>query len=189
MDQVPKGPVVGNTNPKPPDQIVISVHKHIFGLIVLYIEALLGIIAVFALFAFLVPSLAGNNKTQVYGIGSLVLILILALTAVVLALATFVYRRSQLVVTHTNITQVNQIGLFNRKISQLSLGDVEDVSAVQKGIFASLLKYGTVYVETAGEQANFHFDYCPDANYVAKQISDCEQAFNNNAIQTTNTNP
>lgn len=189
MDQVPKGPVVGNTNPKPPEQIVVSVRKHLFGLVVIYVEALLGFVALFGLFLLIAPQLAHGNRSQIYAIGSLVFIVLLVATGVVLALATIVYTRSQLVVTHTNITQVNQVGLFNRKISQLSLGDVEDVSAQQKGIFASIFKYGTIFVETAGEQANFNFDFCPNPNYVAKQISDCEQAFNNNAIQTTNTNP
>ncbi len=184
MDQVPQGPVVSNIAPKQPEQIVLSVRKHLFGLVVLYIEALIGIIAVFALFAFLVPSLAGSsNKSQVYGIGSIALVLVLGLTGLVLAAATFIYRRSQLVVTLTNITQVNQVGLFNRKISKLSLADVEDVSAQQKGIFASIFRYGTVFVETAGEQSNFHFDYCPNPNAVAKRISDCEQAFNQNPGQ------
>jgi uncharacterized membrane protein YdbT with pleckstrin-like domain len=179
MEQVPKGPVVQNPNPTDPGPVVLSVHKHLFGLIVLYVQAGVGIVAALALIIFLVPTLVGkNHQSMMYGWISLGSILLFAIIALVLVVATIVYRRSQLVVTVTNITQVNQIGLFNRKISQLSLADVEDVSAVQKGVFASIFGFGTVFVETAGEQANFHFDFCPNPNAVAKEISVCEQAFN-----------
>ena len=181
MEQVPKGPVVGNPTSKDPDTIVLSVRKHLFGLVVLYFQAAVGIIAALVLIIFLLPSVVGkDNQGMAYGLVALVTLVLFVIIGVVLIVATIVYRRSQLVVTTSNITQVNQKGLFNRKISQLSLGDVEDVTAEQKGVFASIFGFGTLFVETAGEQANFHFDYCPDPNKVAKEVSIVEQAFNSN---------
>lgn len=177
MDQVPKGPVIGNPLPVQEAQIVVSVRKHIFGLVVLYVQAIFGLLAGVLLIVFLLPSIVGKGA-NVYAIASLALLLAITVIAVVLIVATIVYKRSQLIVTTKNITQVYQVGLFNRKISQLSLADVEDVSAEQKGVFPTIFNFGTLYVETAGEQANFHFDFCPNPNAVAKEVSTCEQAFN-----------
>lgn len=175
MEQLPQGPVVGLRKTKEPEQIVLVARKHLFGLFVLYFQAMVGVVAALALIVFLVPSVFKDNKTMAYGIGSVAVLVILVIVALVLIVATIVYRKSQLVVTTKNLTQVNQIGLFNRKISQLGLEDIEDVSAEKKGVFASIFNFGTVYVETAGEQANFHFDFCPNPDKIAHQISIVEQ--------------
>lgn len=179
MDQVPKGPVVGSPRAKDPEQIVLQVRKHLFGLFVLYFQTAVGIVAALALVVFLVPSLV-NKSDQAAALAwvSLITLILIVIMGIVLVIATMIYRRSFLVVTTTNITQVQQKGLFNRKISKLSLGDVEDVSAEQKGVFASIFNFGTLIVETAGEQANFHFDYCPTPNKIAKEVSIVEQGYN-----------
>jgi len=158
MQQIPTGPVIGELHDDPTG-IVLKTKKHIFGLIVLYVQALVGLGAAVGLIVFLLPELVGPDQ-NINNFISLALVFLLFLIVVVLLVATRVYLASQLVVTTKNLTQVNQVGLFNRKISQLSLQDVEDVSAEQKGVFATLFNFGTLFVETAGEQANFHFDYC-----------------------------
>jgi hypothetical protein len=37
-------------------------------------------------------------------------------------------------------------------------------------MFSLIFNYGTLKIETAGEQANFHFNMCPNPNYYAKLI-------------------
>ncbi|MCA9344118.1 PH domain-containing protein, partial [Candidatus Saccharibacteria bacterium] len=59
---------------------------------------------------------------------------------------------------------------FNRKISQLSIGDVQDVTVTQKGVLAHLFNYGTLVIETAGEQQNYLFTYIPDPYKHSKLI-------------------
>lgn len=94
-----------------------------------------------------------------------------------LYIATVVYRESRLVVTDKNITQTLQQSLFNRKISQLSMANVEDVTAEQKGFIPHLLDYGTLFVETAGEQENFKFIYTPHPNAIAKEILEAREKY------------
>jgi len=60
--------------------------------------------------------------------------------------------------------------IFDRKISQLGIGDVQDVTVTQKGIFARIFNYGTLVIETAGEQVNYIFTYTPRPYETAKQI-------------------
>ena len=94
-----------------------------------------------------------------------------------MAIATFVYRQSRLTVTNTSIIQVIQGGLFTRKISQISLANVEDVTSEQNGVFANIFSFGTVKVETAGEQVNFIFNYSPQPARVAKIILQAKADF------------
>ena len=88
---------------------------------------------------------------------SLLLMGVLALALLIVPLTLYVYRESRLILTDENIIQVKQIGIFNRKVSALSLSHVEDVTGQSKGIIATVFGYGSIMVETAGEQENFTF--------------------------------
>ena len=62
-----------------------------------------------------------------------------------------------LVSTH-RIVRVEQIRLFNREVESLQLERVQDISIETRGIFATLLGFGTIKVETAGaERSHFIF--------------------------------
>jgi hypothetical protein len=81
------------------------------------------------------------------------------------------------VVTTDSITQVNQTGLFTRQSSQLSLANLEDVTAEQNGILAHAFNYGLLKAETAGEHSKFSFYYCPNPNLYAQQILHAREQF------------
>jgi hypothetical protein len=70
-----------------------------------------------------------------------------------------------------------------RKVSQLSLANVEDVTSEQRGIFSNMFNYGVLNIETAGEQANFNFGYCPNPHRIAKIILDAKDDFLSNTGQ------
>jgi uncharacterized membrane protein YdbT with pleckstrin-like domain len=101
----------------------------------------------------------------------------IALLFFVLFIATYIYRQSMLLVTDMNLVQILQKGLFVRKVSRLSMSNVEDVTAEQKGILPTIFNYGTLTVQTAGEMENFVFPYCPNPNKYADRILDARQAF------------
>src|SRR5690606_5340605 len=81
---------------------------------------------------------------------------------VMMTIQAVLYVNNVIFVTSDKIAQVLYVTLFNRKISQLSIGDVQDVTVTQKGILAHLFNYGTLVIETAGEQQNYTFTYIPD---------------------------
>lgn len=84
--------------------------------------------------------------------------------------AAYVYNNSVILVTSDKVAQVLYTSLVNRKISQLSLGDLQDVTVEQKGIMSRVFNYGTIVIETAGEQNNFIFNYTPYPYGCAKDI-------------------
>lgn len=66
------------------------------------------------------------------------------------------------IVTNERIVNVEQKDLFTRRVSELRFSRVQDVTSEINGIIPSILNYGDVYVQTAGEQARFIFHNVPD---------------------------
>jgi Na+/H+-dicarboxylate symporter len=160
------------------EQFIGLVRKHIFGLIVIYIQAALGLFVALGLIYFLVASVGSEqNLSNIYNYVTMFAIAAIALTAVILIAVTYVFHQNKLIITDKNLTQTLQFGLFTHKTSQLTLANVEDVTAEQHGIFAAIFGYGTLKFETAGEQANFYFTYCPNPSYYAKQILEARERY------------
>jgi uncharacterized membrane protein YdbT with pleckstrin-like domain len=158
------------------EHILCVVRQHPFGIIALYLLSLLGIGGALVLTAMLLPTYFGTSA-RVYSLFAVVALCITILALFVMAVATIVYQQSHLTVTDKNVIQVLQVGLFNRKISQLSLANVEDVTSEQKGVVANFFNYGNVKIETAGEQANFKFSFAPQPHRVARIILEAKGDF------------
>lgn len=169
------------------DEVKIAdVRRHPIGLFFIYLQTFLALgLAFFMIFAFLPSLLEVLNVAQNQGTAaaSLFALLVFALAIIFLILATRIYSTNQLIITNDNVTQVLQVGLFHRKISEISMENVEDVTAHQRGILQTIFNYGRVHIETAGEQNNYDFIYCPNPNAYAKAIQDARVEF----LKTYNT--
>ena len=161
------------------DELMLyEVRKHPFGLIMAYFQVAAGFLAGVVLMVFLAPVVSPNSDPATRRSVLSVLIALVAIVLwLVLLLFTNIYRQSRLLITDKNLTQIIQNGLFSRKVSELSMASVEDVTSNQHGIFATIFGYGTLTVETAGEQANFIFKLCPKPNFYGKVILDARQKY------------
>lgn len=173
-------------NPQPPideellvagEHVVVIVRKHIIGLIFIYLEVLLGIIAVFSILFIAAPDIIENLDKQSNRLLVALVVLGVAILFLFLFAATYVYRQSRLLVTDKNLIQINQKSLFIRTVSRLSMSNVEDVSADMRGILPTIFNYGTLHIQTAGERPNFDFKYCPTPNKYADQVLEARQAY------------
>ncbi len=148
--------------------------KHPIGIILLYIQVGFGMILAIGLAYFLLP-LVLEDTDLAFFIGNIFTAVAVVMAFIVLTISTIIFRENRIIVTDRNVTQVLQYGLFSRKVSQLNINNVEDVTALQKGILPTFFNYGTLKIETAGEQVNFHFSFCPNADYHAKIILDARE--------------
>lgn len=159
------------------DEVMIAdVRRHPFGLFLLYLQISVALALSLGLTLFFLPSLSGAidvSDAALVNFATALSLIVGVFGVLYVILVTRIYNGNQLIISDKNITQVLQVGLFDRKVSELSMGNVEDVTARQSGIFPTMLNYGILIVETAGEQNNFTFKYCPNPNAYAKAISDC----------------
>ena len=162
---------------QPGEQVICEINRHPVGILSIYIAT--GILVIFlAVLAFVVaPSVFSGNRGQVTAIGSVVFLLVAILCCGFAFISNKVYWGNRWIVTSDSITQVTQRSLFDRQSSQLSLGNLEDVTAEQDGVLPHMFNYGRLRVETAGERSKFMFPYCPDPTRYAQQILNAREQF------------
>jgi len=74
------------------------------------------------------------------------------------------------IVTDERVINIDQKGFFNRDISELKLTKIQDVTSEISGIIPTLLNYGDIHVQTAGEVERFVFRQIPNPNEVKNMI-------------------
>lgn len=74
------------------------------------------------------------------------------------------------IITTDRLVHIRQIGLFNRRVAELSMARVQDVSAHMHGYMQSIFQFGTVVVETAGGAPDFVIRNVSKPHVVANTI-------------------
>ncbi len=64
------------------------------------------------------------------------------------------------IVTGTRVIDVEQNGFFSREVSEIPLSRVQDVTIEVHGLIPTLLKFGTIRLQTAGER-EFEMQHIP----------------------------
>lgn len=158
------------------ETLIYEIRKDPFGLLVVYLTGLFVAAAIFLLLVVAPSLLASDTLGAEVSLTDLRVVLALfgglltILTIIGTAIGAYLYTSNVVLVTSEKLAQVLYRTIFDRKISQLSIGDVQDVTVSQKGLLARAFDYGTLYVETAGEQSNFTFTYTPKPYEAAKAI-------------------
>jgi len=75
------------------------------------------------------------------------------------------------VVTNKQIIDIQQAGLFNRTLSKQPLNRVQDITAESKGFFPTILRFGNVYIQTAGAKERFVFRDIKNPYEVGQKIN------------------
>ena len=83
------------------------------------------------------------------------------------------------IVTDRRIVDIRQNGFFKREISELYLREVQDVNAKVIGFFPTVLHFGEVVIQTAGEIDNFLFNSVPHPYQISKTIMDLHESIIN----------
>ncbi|MDP6387725.1 MAG: PH domain-containing protein [Candidatus Pacebacteria bacterium] len=58
-------------------------------------------------------------------------------------------------ITNKRIVDIEQKGFFNRDISTFRMERIQDITVEIKGVIATLLNFGNIHVQTAGESQEF----------------------------------
>jgi membrane protein YdbS with pleckstrin-like domain len=176
-------PIVGAAMPihedllEADEHVLTVVRRSTIGLVGIYLVATLAVAAIVGLAIAIAPGTFKPSGATISGPLSGVIVLSAVFLALILFVATYVYRQSRLMVTDKSLVQVMQKTLFIRKVSRLSMSNVEDVNEEQRGILASLFNYGTLTVQTAGTEDNFIFTLCPSPAKLADKIIEARQAY------------
>ncbi len=155
-----------------PDEKITGVFRRhpitIFGIYVALMVILVLPVAAYVVLHLLQASILENEgqfALLIMGVGLFFMFVILFLYQHFLD-----YWLDMWIVTNRRIINIEQRGLFSRTTSELRLYRVQDVTAEVTGFVHSMLDYGMVYVQTAGEKEYFAFEDVPHPNQIAKDI-------------------
>ena len=81
------------------------------------------------------------------------------------------------IVTNERLIDFTQTSLVNQKISETPLSVIQDATGQVKGFWGTVLGYGDVLVQTAGEAANFHMKRVPMPNKLASRIMELRERY------------
>ena len=79
------------------------------------------------------------------------------------------------IITNDRVISVEQKSLFSRVFSEKELDTMQDITSSVKGFLPTMLNYGDVYIQTAAEKERFIFKQIPNADDVARRISNLVQ--------------
>lgn len=144
----------------PNEVIYMQALRHPIGVIGIYAMGGVAVLLTVVLYAFLLQDGSmteglGIDSTSAKAVGSLVTLLILAITLGITFLAAYVYKKSRMILTNQKVVLIQYHSLIAREVSQINIGEVEDVNVSQPNLIDRIFKTGRITIETAGEQNNY----------------------------------
>lgn len=73
------------------------------------------------------------------------------------------------IITSERIINIEQKGMFNRRVSEMTYSKIQDISTEVKGFIPTIINYGDLKIQTAGEEEEFIFRTVSDP-YMLKNI-------------------
>lgn len=160
------------------ETVVAEIKRHPIGMFSLYFIVGLILLALgVVIFGFAPGFVTTMSRAEVLRYGTVLFLIITAICGIFVYIANTVYWGNRWIITSDSVTQVLQNGLFDKQSSQLSLANLEDVTAIKDGIMAHMFNYGVLKCETAGEHSKFTFIYCPHPEHYAQQILQARERF------------
>ena len=87
--------------------------------------------------------------------------------------------------TNKRLIAIDQRGLFNRKTASFRLERMQDVTISIDGMLPTFLKFGTLEIQTAGEEGNFKVHGLPDPEFLKATILDATDMVNSHEHRHT----
>jgi uncharacterized membrane protein YdbT with pleckstrin-like domain len=151
------------------EQVIQIIHRHWFNVLIQFfivIVATIGIFGSWILLIFAYPQLLEKIGAQT--------ISFIETTGLIFAwfygfLIWIDYYFDVWIITDERIVNIEQKGLFLRQASDLEFSKIQDVTTDVAGLIPTILNYGDVYVQTAGEAERFKFRQVPDP-YALKSL-------------------
>lgn len=79
------------------------------------------------------------------------------------------------IVSDQRVIDIEQMGMFKRRISELEHSKIQDITSDVQGVIPTLLNFGYVYIQTAGEKERFIFKQIPNPVKVRDVIMQLQQ--------------
>lgn len=149
------------------EEVIIFLHRHWYTLFSKFLFILAGACIPFVLVVLFGSILLSGNLMTIF-------VLFWALWTMILWYIFFyiltMYTLESWTVTNMRIINSVQNGFFDRRVSELSLSNIQDVSVNMDGMVPTMMNYGDVEIQTAAAERRFKFEDVPNPHQVKDEI-------------------
>jgi len=131
------------------ETVVLDAQKHWFILATQLFELFLATLIPIGILLFIAPYVPSMSYIVLVALLWTLIMWALAFKAVTN------YYLDVIRITNLRILDVDQKGLFDRNIATMRLANIQDVTIESTGIFATILRYGNIKIQSAGEDTEF----------------------------------
>jgi uncharacterized membrane protein YdbT with pleckstrin-like domain len=176
-------------NLNPNEQIVLIVRKHwiaIIGKVVATVIIAIIPLIILAVLPMFVPTFPGWYVGNLIYLYTLAYAFLLMISWVAFFFSWTEYRLDIWVVTTHRIFIVDQKGMFFREISSLTLDKIQDLTIDMPGFLSTMLKFGKILVQTAGEHKEFTFLNAKNPEAIKVAINSIQKDFYSRPLSVSN---
>ncbi|MFH1366601.1 MAG: PH domain-containing protein [Patescibacteria group bacterium] len=83
-----------------------------------------------------------------------------------------IWSRNVFIITNRRVIDVDQHGFFSKTVSECNYEKIQDVSYTIKGVIATIFKFGSINIQTAGNVANLELNFLKNPARVQEMITD-----------------
>lgn len=153
---------------KDDEQLITMVRKYFF---VFSAQLILGVVFIIASFFLLYPLFNWGK------LGIAIFFVLLFMGIYIIFKVIYVYSFNIFIITDQRIIDIDQRGFFDRIVSETTYQKIQDVSFRLKGLSQTILHYGSVVIQTAGNQANIELHGVKDPEKIHQIIVDIQREF------------
>ena len=166
-------------NLNPNEQIVLIVRKHWIAIIgrVLALVMIIVVPLLLLMAAPLIPNFPGLQTGNMIYLYTFIYSFLILIAWITFFFAWTEYHLDIWVVTTHRIFIVEQRSMFYRDISSLTLDKIQDLTIDIAGFLPTMLKFGDILVETAGEHQNFRFVNAKNPEAIKIAINSIQKDF------------
>lgn len=164
----------------PNEQIVLIVRKHwiaIIGQVIMLVTAVIFPLVLLILLPIFVPNFPSWSNGNIIYLYTFAYSAWLMLFWVMFFFAWTEYHLDTWVVTTHRIFLVEQEAMFHREISSLTLDKIQDLTIDIEGFLPTMLKFGDILIETAGERKKLMFINAKNPEAIKIAINSIQKDF------------
>jgi len=154
------------------EKVILVVRKHLIVLLPYFLHIVLMCLLPIIFYIFVIPSILPAFLEEPYN--RLFMLLSLIYYGFVWIIVFTIWTDYYLdiwIVTNERILDIEQIGFFNRVVSELDLKRIQDITSSVHGLLPTMFGFGNIHIQTAAEERRFDLKLVPHPVTIRRQIT------------------
>jgi uncharacterized membrane protein YdbT with pleckstrin-like domain len=154
------------------EEVVLVIRKHIITLLPYALHIILMCLLPVIFYSFIVPyALPAFLEEPYSGLFILLSVIYYGFVWIIIFTIWADYYLDIWIVTNERLINIEQIGFFNRVVSELDLKRIQDITSGVHGMIPTMFGFGNIHIQTAAEEGKFDLKSVPHPVTVRRQIT------------------